>query len=117
MLANAPEITVNDAAAWQSIKESNQDPCGQILLAYTERWARLMQLKIAAGNTLEDVAEMTSQQADPTDVTNVMYSIAVHLLSSYWKYGEQLHSWHNQRYGARENTRCIIIPSNPRDAH
>jgi hypothetical protein len=89
-LANAPEMELADEKAWQKFKDRRQNPFGTSVVAYAERWARLMQLEMAGGKSLEEVAETTSCEANIDGITKFMCSCAVSALIHCWKYGEQL---------------------------
>jgi len=94
-LANAPAIELVDEAGWQKFKDVNTDDYGGAVVTYAERWARLMQVEMANGKNLEDVAETTSFEADLEGITGFMYGCAVSILAACWKHGEQLRRWHN----------------------
>ena len=94
-LANAPEMELADRKAWQEFRDKNRDSYGAGVVVYAERWARLMQLEMAGGKSLEDVAEATSYEADIDGITGFMYGCAVSILAHCWKYGERLRRWHN----------------------
>lgn len=68
------------------------------IVEYAERWANLMEQKIAAGQKVADVAEETSNEADTENITGAMYGCALSLLLYFWEYGEELRLWHNKRY-------------------
>lgn len=101
-LADAPEMEIADEAAWQSWKDNNNEGYGGGIIAYAERWARLMQVEMASGKDLEDIASATSHEADTDGITGFMYGAAVHTLATSWEYGEALRKWHNERYGAAD---------------
>lgn len=63
---------------------------------YAQRWADLMEQKIAAGQKVTDIAEETSNEADTEGITGLMYGYAVNLLSYFWEYGEDLRLWHKE---------------------
>lgn len=65
---------------------------------YAQRWADLMEQKIATGQKVADIAEETSNEADTEGITGFMYGYAVSLLSYFWEYGEELRLWHNKKY-------------------
>ena len=65
---------------------------------YAQRWAGLMEQKIAAGQKVTDIAEETSNEADTEGITGFMYGYAVSFLSYFWEYGEELRLWHNKKY-------------------
>ena len=94
-LVNAPNIELADEAGWQKFKTVNSDGYGGAVVTYSERWARLMQVEMANGKNLEDVADATSQEANLEGITGFMYGCAVSTLSACWKHGEQLRRWHN----------------------
>lgn len=94
-LANAPAIELADEAGWQKFKEVNTDGYGGAVVTYSERWARLMQVEMANGKKLEDVADAASYEADLEGITGFMYGCAVSTLAACWKYGDQLRRWHN----------------------
>ena len=110
-LADAPEMEIADQAAWQSWKDNNQDSYGGAVIAYAERWARLMQVKLAAGRKLEDIAKDTSHEADIDGITGFMYGAAVHTLAGCWKHGDQLRRWHNKQYGVGEEVKGTVNPA------
>lgn len=96
-LDSAPPMEVNDEAVWQSWRNNQQDEIGYgvAIFTYAESWARLMQMEMANGQRLEDIANATSQEADVEGITGAMYGVAVAVLASCWKYGDQLRRWHN----------------------
>ena len=90
-----PGIELADEDGWQKFKNNNIGGYGGAVVTYSERWARLMQVEMANGKNLEDVADATSQEADLEGITGFMYGCAVSTLSQCWKHGEQLRQWHN----------------------
>ena len=94
-MLTAPEIEIIDMEVWQSIKDKNTDGYGGAIVAYAEWWARLMQVEIAKGNQLADIADAASHEADIEGITGFMYGAAVSILSKVWKHGEDLRRWHN----------------------
>lgn len=101
-LANAPAIELADEAGWQKSKQVNSDGYGGAVMTYSERWARLMQLEMANGKKLADVAEATSSEADLEGITGFMYGCAVSQLASCWKHGDELRRWHNLKYQIKD---------------
>ena len=74
--------------------------CGIItIIDYLERWANLMEKRIADGDEICGIAEQTSYEADTEGITGFMYGCAVNILSQLWEYGEDLRKWHNKEYG------------------
>lgn len=94
-LVKAPGIELANKARWQKFKTVNSDGYGGAVIAYSERWARLMQVEMANEKKLEDVADATSQEANLEGITGFMYGCAVSTLTACWKYGDQLRRWHN----------------------
>ncbi len=84
-----------NGTGWQAARAANTDPYGKAVLDFAERWADLMEAKMATGETLEAVAESTSHEADTEGITGFMYGAAVSTLSQCWAHGEQLRRWHN----------------------
>ena len=64
-------------------------------MRFAERWARLMEGRMANGDTLEACADEASSLADNEGITGFMYGCAVSILSQVWIHGEQLRRWHN----------------------
>ncbi|HXK37908.1 MAG TPA: hypothetical protein VJ579_02475 [Candidatus Paceibacterota bacterium] len=98
LLAEAPPIEVVDEERWLLMKETNVDNCGygQSMVAYAERWARLMQLRLASGRKIDDVAGRASFEVDFDGIRPLVVRRAVIELSLHWKYGRELlaESWH-----------------------
>lgn len=94
-LCGAPAIELSDESGWQTFRANNADSYGGAVVTYAERLARLMQVEIAAGHKLEDVADRLSSEADIEGITGFMYGCAVSTLAQVWKHGEQLRRWHN----------------------
>jgi hypothetical protein len=83
---------------WASGKAKNTDGYGACIYEYAEGWGKLMQVEIAKGKELKDIAESTSYQMDFLGITGFMYGAAVKILSQCWKHGEELRKWHNKEY-------------------
>lgn len=92
-LKDAPGIELADEAAWQMYQDRNTDFYGAGVISYSERWARLMQLEIAQGKSLPEIAEATSHEADIDGITGSMYGAAVSTLVNTWAHGEELRKW------------------------
>jgi hypothetical protein len=54
-----------------------------------------MELELAEGNSIKDIAKKTSHDADAEGITGCMYGCAVQALSYFWVHGEELRRWHN----------------------
>jgi hypothetical protein len=98
LLADAPALEVLNEELWQEMKLANVDNCGygQSMVAYAERWARLMQLRLASGRKIDDVAGRSSFEVDFDGIRPLVLRRAVIELSLHWKYGRELlaESWH-----------------------
>ncbi len=83
-------------------------------LAFFLRWARLMQETAAQGDDInfDDEAISTLNQVLPGPVTDLRYCMWVAWLSRFWRHGEALRAWHNQRLDA---TVPSDIPRPPED--
>lgn len=93
-------MKIKDQELWDSLIEKNKDePYGARILSYAKDWADLMEKDMAAGHTLEWVAEEASTVADTDGITLNMYGMAVSILSKAWVHGEELRVWHNAQYG------------------
>ena len=79
-----------DEPRWKEYVEANTDPYGGACVVYAERWADLMESRIAQGATLADIAEKTSHEADTDGITGFTYGAAVSMLSQCWQHGEEL---------------------------
>lgn len=85
---------VSDEAAWNSYLEVNRDDgYGEAVLRYAARWARLMEQRIAAGESLESVADEESRKADTEGVSGFMHGLATSVLVNCWRHGESLRAW------------------------
>jgi len=94
LLLSPEHLTLKNEAGWQKSSKANHDRYGDAVIAYAERWARLMEGRIARGETVEGCAEAASRMADREDITAFMYDCAESILSRVWIHGEELHRWH-----------------------
>lgn len=95
-LAAAPEkMTLRDKEGWEKTVAANTDGYGGGVISFAERWARLMEGRMANGDTLEACAQEASSLADNEGITGFMYGCAVSILSQVWIHGEELRRWHN----------------------
>ncbi len=96
-LANASDIELIDKAGWQKFKDLNSGGYGGAVVTYSERLARLIQVEMANGKKLEDVAEAAFGEADFGDFAQFIRRDAVLTLAARarWKYGNQLRRWYN----------------------
>jgi hypothetical protein len=88
-------MNIRDQEAWDKWRNNNTDPYGGAVISYAERWADMMEQRMADGAALADVAKETSHDADAEGITGFMYGAAVSVLASCWKHGDELRRWHN----------------------
>lgn len=97
------ELDLKNPEGWQHVVEINSDPYGKCTVDYAEGWAKLMQIEISKGKTIEECASDASFGLDFLGITGFMYGCAVGILSQYWVHGEELRVWHNNEYGVKGN--------------
>lgn len=85
---------------WENCKAINsKDGYSNCVIDYTILWAQYMEYLMAKHDKkLSDVWDMSSHLADIYGITGFMYGCAVSILSSVWKYGEELRVQHNSKY-------------------
>jgi hypothetical protein len=88
-------MKLKDKSVWEQGLKNNQDGYGRAVYRYAEKWADLMEIRIARGEVVEECAKETSHEADVEGITGFMYGCAVSLLSHCWEHGEELRRWHN----------------------
>lgn len=102
-LADAPQMEIPDQETWDDMVIAGMhDEYASAIIEFASRWARLMQLGMAAGKHLEDVASTTSDEANYDGITGNMEAHAVFFLTKTWRYGEQLRRWYNLEVGSEE---------------
>ena len=121
LLAEALSVTgpigLIDQPAWDQFVAKNKDGYGAGVVRYADNWARLMQARLANGESIADCADETSHLADGDGITGFMYGCAVSMLAKTWKHGEALRRWHNNKTqlgdeGDRENeTDGVLNPA------
>jgi hypothetical protein len=84
-------------AEYDEYKRKNTDPYGGRVVSYGEDWMNGMELLMADGHKLEDIADAVSRQCDHDGITGFMYGCAVSALAKFWEHGEALRRWHNLR--------------------
>lgn len=95
-------MKIKDAEGWEKCKKANapsrEDPgYGQAVLDYAVAWADAMEVKMAAGRSLVEVAAACEPKGH--GITGAMYGMAVATLRDAWEHGEELNRWHNANYG------------------
>jgi hypothetical protein len=89
------KIKPGTEAAYAAYKARNDDPYGGAVVVYTERWADLMEARMAQGQRIADMAKATSYEANTDGITGFMYGCAAKALAKFWEHGEALRLWHN----------------------
>ncbi len=96
ILAHAPaNMTLRDAECWRKACAANKYGYVGAIMTYAERWARMMEGRIAQGEAIPAIADECSHLADEEGVTGFMYGCAVSTLAKVWVHGETLRVWHN----------------------
>ncbi|OGF59500.1 hypothetical protein A3I28_00310 [Candidatus Giovannonibacteria bacterium RIFCSPLOWO2_02_FULL_43_37] len=90
-------FSVADSEGWKVLMQKNSDGGWPMINSYVSRWANLMEQRMALGERLENIAEITSQEADDDKVLNMIYTQAVYILSRVWKYKEEFRRWQASR--------------------
>lgn len=90
-------MNLKNEAAWQKCVEVNDDPYSKACVDYAERWANLMEERMAGDRAmLASVAKQASHDANTGGITGYMYGAAVSMLLKCWEHGEALRRWHNK---------------------
>lgn len=109
-MANFASFTIKDADAWQKYVEKNTGAYGGEVIAYSARWASMVEGALLTGAVFEDVVAPLSHEADINGITGFMYWAAVSTLSKVWEYGEQLRLWHNNDIAPKQAEETNAIP-------
>lgn len=89
-------MRLRDEDGWKKTVAANTDPYGHAGVSFAERWADLMEERMAGDvSMLPSIAKQASHDADAEGITGFMYGCAVSILSQVWEYGEALRRWHN----------------------
>ncbi len=103
VLADAPaNMTLSDPDGWKKACDANKDGYGGAVMTYAERWARIMEARMAKGERIADIADESSHMADEEGITGFMYGAAVSTLAGVWIHGEALRLWHNLKTQLRD---------------
>lgn len=76
-------------------RKNSADAYSFAVIRYTEKWADLMEERMATDNDITHFADQTSHLADTEGITGFMYGCAVSALAHFWQHGEALRKWHN----------------------
>jgi len=94
------KVMWGDIDVWNKSLEANAgSDYGLAALEYAESWAKLMQLELAKGKTVQECYQEVQSELDFMGITGFMYGCAVSVLASAWAYGEELRKAHNNEYG------------------
>lgn len=105
------ELALSNSEAWRTSKEKNQDAYGGAVISYAERWAKLMQARMAGGQSLAECAEQASFDADVEGITGFMHGAAVSTLAGCWAHGDELRKWHNRKYDVNDEEKGVVNPA------
>lgn len=95
-------------AAW--VEKNSKDGYSRGVVDYAEAWGKLMQVRMAKGEQLIDIARQTSHEADIGGITGFMYGCAVSALAHFWVHGDVLKKWHNGEYG-KPDAEGVVNPA------
>lgn len=101
-LEETPRMSLKNPEKWEECVANNQDPYGSCVVRYAEKWARVMQGRMAKGETIAQCAQAASHLADDEGITGFMYGCAVSMLAVCWLHGEDLRKWHNLEYQIKD---------------
>lgn len=89
-LLAAGRLEIRDQESWNKVVKVNTSPYGKRTVTFAEQWGRLMQVRIAKGETVAECADECSHMADTDGITGFMYGAAKAILVKCWKYGDGL---------------------------
>jgi len=99
-MQGAPAMEFSNKTTWLAVKAANEnDPYGAGILSYAERWARMMQLEMSTGKTLEDIWVRTSHDADLEGMSGASQGAATSLLIWTWVHGAEHRSLYKAPLG------------------
>jgi hypothetical protein len=102
-MANAPAMQFSDENFWSTATATGHGiSYREAILAYAERWARLMQLELTEGKALKQVWLEVSHEADLEGITGDVFTYAVSLLAQCWVHGERLQELYEDYLRRRE---------------
>lgn len=83
-----------DPEGWEKSRAANKDGYGAAILDFAEDWAKLMQVEIGKGKTIDEVARTTSEEVDKyAGVSGYMYGTARNFLTQVWAHREEFKVW------------------------
>jgi len=93
------------------VEKNSHDGYSRGVVDYAEFWAKLMQIEIAKGHSVKDIADSSQEGLNFLGITGFMYGCAVQALARFWKHGEELRKWHNKEYGVSEDKEGVVNPA------
>lgn len=93
LLAEALPLDLIDPDGWRKFAETNKSAYGARCVTYAEDWGRLMQRRLAIGESVSVCAYDTSRTADYDGITGHMHGMATLALIHMWKHGAELQQW------------------------
>lgn len=93
------------------VAKNSNDGYSRGVIDYGEYWAKLMQIEIAKGRKVNEVADECRKNLGFLGITGFMYGCAVSALSHFWKHGEELRKWHNKEWGVPDNAKGVANPA------
>lgn len=84
------KLILKDEEGWAKSVAANQDGYGKAVIDYAEGWAKLMQIELATGNSLDICYNSVQEQLDFMGISGFQYSAAASLLIHTWIHGEEL---------------------------
>ena len=84
---------------WLEGRANNQDPYGNAVFVFAEKWANLMEEHVKTGKILtgDDIERYDHEACKGMGLSGFMYGCAVACLSDVWIYGEELRRWSNRK--------------------
>lgn len=93
------------------VTNNSKDGYSRGVIDYSEYWAKLMQIEIAKGAKVREVADECQKNLGFLGITGFMYGCAVQGLAIFWEHGEELRKWHNKEYGVSEDKEGVVNPA------
>lgn len=90
-----PKMELDDRERWEYYSSTRSDQFDKEVIAFAERWARLMQYIMNLGKDLEKIWEPTSKLANLDGLKDYQVNDAAKLLVLVWRYGSELFNFRN----------------------
>lgn len=92
-------MQIRNQRTWDAMVQNNTHSYGSEIIRFSERWADLMEEKMASGARLKDIAEETSYEAGTEGINPWMFGHSLRVLVKCWKHGNALRRWYNSKFG------------------